>query len=60
MVLILSLEVLLSRDSVDLHHKREAFIFAQPLCARLLFLESHSHSSNCRLKAELNSSKSRS
>jgi hypothetical protein len=43
MVLILSLEVLLSGDSVNLHREREAFIFTQPLCARVLLLESHSH-----------------
>jgi hypothetical protein len=57
MVLILSLQVLLSGDSFNPHREREAFIFAQPLRAILLSLESHSHGSGCRLKAGPNSSK---
>jgi hypothetical protein len=31
MMLIVSLELLLSRDSVSPHREREAFVFAQPL-----------------------------
>jgi hypothetical protein len=58
MVLIFSLEVLHLGDSVNPHHEREAFVFALPLRARLLFLESHSHGSSYRLKVGLNSSKS--
>jgi hypothetical protein len=57
-VLILSLEVLLSGDSVNPHREREAFVFAQPLRNILLFLESHSHGSICRLMAGPISSKS--
>jgi hypothetical protein len=39
MVLILSLELLLSVERVNPHLEREVFIFAQPLRAKLLFLE---------------------
>jgi hypothetical protein len=59
MVLILYLEVLLSGDSVNPHREREAFVIAQPPHAILLFLESHSHGSGCRLKVGPNSSKTR-
>jgi hypothetical protein len=59
MMLILSLEVLLSGDHVNPHREREAFVFGQPLHPRLLYLESHSLGSSCQLKAGPNSSKSR-
>jgi hypothetical protein len=59
MVLILSLEVLLSGERVNPHGEREVFIFAQPLHAKLLFLESHSDGSVCCLMAGPNLSKSR-
>jgi hypothetical protein len=52
MVLILSLEVLLSGDSVNPHREHEAFVFVQSLRAILLFLESHSLGSSCRFKVE--------
>jgi hypothetical protein len=57
MVLILSLEVLLLGECVNLHLKGEVFVFSQPLHVRLLILEIHSRGSSCRLRVGLNSSK---